>query len=74
MAGNDLIERLCRSLAFHVIESEVTLECIEDDCVCDGAAHLRGHIEAARGLVAEAGFDIDVLYPLEQRPTAVEPH
>ena len=41
-----LVERLCRSLAFHVVEAD-----------------------NARALIAEAGFDIDLLYPLEDRPT-----
>lgn len=61
----DLMERLCRSLAFHLVESELTL------------AHADGDIEdwrqqcaTARELIAEAGFDIDELYPVEDRPTA----
>lgn len=69
MVHSDLIERLCRSLAFHLIESELTLQ------------HAEGSIESwqeecdqARALIAEAGFDIDELYPVEDRPTAESEH
>lgn len=64
----DLIERLCRSLAFHLVESELTLQHAEgetdpwaDEC------------RRARALIAEAGFDIDQLYPVIDRPTSGEP-
>ena len=64
----DLIERLCHSLAFHVVESELTLE------------HSEGFIEEwadecrmARALISEAGFDIDKLYPILDRPTVGSP-
>ena len=66
---SDLIERLCRSLAFHVIESEITLSFSEGD-TSDWARE----VAEARQLIAEAGFDIDVLYPPETRPTAESAH
>jgi len=65
---SDLIERLCRSLAFHLVESELTL------------SHAEGEIDPwqeecskARALITEAGFDIDALYPVLDRPTSGEP-
>jgi hypothetical protein len=63
-ANADLIERLCRSLAFHLVESDLTL------LFCDGDATLwREEVVNAKALIAEAGFDLDVLYPPEGRPT-----
>lgn len=57
-----LLERLCRSLAFHVVETEGTMQFMDPppDLIAEAAQ--------ARALIAEAGFDIDVLYPLEDRP------
>lgn len=61
-----LIERLCRNLAFHLVESELTLSQAE------GAVdEWRAVCEAGRALIAEAGFDIDDLYPVEDRPQIV---
>jgi hypothetical protein len=58
-----LIERLCRNLAFHLIESELTLSQAE------GAVdEWQAECEAGRALIAEAGFDIDELYPSQDRP------
>lgn len=68
MAASDLIERLCRSLAFHVVESELTLDHAEGE-IGDWADECR----KARALITEAGFDIDVLYPILDRPTSTEP-
>ncbi|SDC08008.1 hypothetical protein SAMN05216337_1001204 [Bradyrhizobium brasilense] len=65
---SDLVERLCRSLAFHVVESELTLQHAEGDLT-----DWRNECTSARALIAEAGFDIDVLYPVLDRPTAGEP-
>ncbi len=65
----DLVERLCRGLAFHVVESELTLQHVEGD-----ADEWHEECAKARNLIAEAGFDIDVLYPIEDRPTAGEVH
>lgn len=60
----DLVERLCRSLAFHVVESENTAS------MADGEENpWIEEIAKARALIAEAGFDFDVLYPIEDRPT-----
>lgn len=64
--ANDLIERLCRSLAFHVIESELTASMVEGE-----AQPWAEEIATARALIAEAGFDIDALYPISERPTAI---
>lgn len=63
-----LIERLCRSLAFHVVESELTLQHAEGDL-----SEWRDEVDEAKALIVEAGFDMDVLYPVEDRPTAVMP-
>ncbi len=60
---SDLTERLCRSLASHLVESELTLSCAEGDL-----SEWRKECDDARALIAEAGFDIDVLYPVEDRP------
>lgn len=65
MPAPDLIERLCRSLAFHLVESELTLAHAEGDL-----AEWQQACAAARELIAEAGFDIDALYPVEDRPAA----
>lgn len=66
MMNATLVERLCRSLAFHVIESELTLQHAEGPGV-DG---WREQCDEARGLIKEAGFDFDELYPVEDRPIA----
>jgi len=63
-----LIERLCRSLAFHLVESELTLSHAEGD-----TDPWRQECEDARALIAEAGFDIDKLYPVLDRPTSGDP-
>src|ERR1700733_10997474 len=53
-----LIERLCKNLAFHLIESEITLS------LAEGAIEdWRDACNEARDLIKEAGFDIDALYP-----------
>lgn len=67
MAAPDLIERLCRSLAFHLIESELTLSHAEGE-IDDWAKEC----SEARALISEAGFDIDQLYPVLDRPTSGE--
>lgn len=61
----DLIERLCRSLAFHLVESELTLQHAEGDL-----SFWRNEVEKAKALIAESGLEIDELYPIEDRPTA----
>lgn len=60
---SDLIERLCRSLAFHVVESENTASMAEGE-----ENPWAEEIVNARALIAEAGFDIDVLYQVGDRP------
>lgn len=60
------IEPLCRSLAFHVVETELTLQFTEGD-----ASETRAECEKARALIADAGFDFDELYPVADRPTVV---
>lgn len=64
-----LIERLCQSLAFHVVESELTISNSEGPGISDWAEEC----SSARALIKEAGFDIDVLYPILDRPTSSEP-
>lgn len=62
-----LIEKLCRSLAFHVVETELTLS------MSQGAPpEYQEAIDTAKALIEEAGFDIDVLYPPEDRTVIVE--
>lgn len=63
-----LIERLCRSLAFHLIESELTLSHAEGDL-----SEWADECSKARAIIKEAGFDIDVIYPILDRPTCTEP-
>lgn len=63
-----LIERLCRSLAFHLIESELTLRHSEGEL-----DEWSNECQRARSLITEAGFDIDELYPVLDRPTSQEP-
>jgi hypothetical protein len=65
---SSLIERLCQSLAFHLIESEITLSHAKGD-----TSPWTEECGKARGLIKEAGFDIDVLYPILDRPTCTEP-
>lgn len=64
-AKPDLIERLCRALAFHTIESEVTLSHAEGEL-----DEWAGECQTARALISEAGLDIDQLYPIKDRPTS----
>ncbi|MBI1202562.1 MAG: hypothetical protein GC182_08630 [Rhodopseudomonas sp.] len=59
----DLIERLCRSLAFHLVESELTLQFAEGEL-----SEWQGEVAAAKALIIEAGFDLDDLYPIADRP------
>lgn len=60
-----LIERLCRSLAFHLIESELTLSHAEGEL-----SNWTEECSKARAIIKDAGFDIDVLYPIMDRPTS----
>jgi hypothetical protein len=62
-----LVERLCRCLAFHCVESENTLGVMEVQ-----AEDMKAAVASARALVAEAGFDFDALYPVADRPVVSE--
>lgn len=62
----DLSERLCRSLASHLVETELTLQFMEGDI-----SEYRDEVESAKALIAEAVFDLDELYPPEDRPMAI---
>lgn len=64
-----LTERLCQSLAFHLIESELTLSHAEGEDL----SYWTEECSKARAVIREAGFDIDVLYPILDRPTCSEP-
>lgn len=68
MSQPPLIERLCRSLAFHLVESELTISHAEGDL-----SDWTEECSKARALISEAGLDIDVLYPILDRPTSTEP-
>ena len=66
--ASDLLESLCRSLAFHVVETELTIQ------FCDGdVSEIADEIAKAKSLIAQAGFSLDVLYPPEDRPVAGPP-
>jgi len=67
-ARSSLLERLCRSLAFHIAETELTVQHVEGD-----VTEWRDEIETAKALIAEAGFDYDTLYPPAERPTTWTP-
>jgi predicted RNA polymerase sigma factor len=62
----ELLERLCKCLAFHAVETELTFQFMtpQEPAIAD-------RIAEAKQLVAEAGFDFDVLYPVKDRPTAL---
>ena len=62
-----LVERLCRCLAVHVIETEGQMQFM--DSVPEDLA---AEVANARALIAEAGFDLDVLYPESERPQFAE--
>ncbi|MCS4088750.1 hypothetical protein [Rhizobium sp. BK176] len=61
-----LLERLCKSLAYHVVETEITFQFMTPQ-----EPEIADRIAEAKALVAEAGFDFDVIYPLADRPAAV---
>lgn len=63
--GDDLVERLCLSLAFHLIETEITLQFSEGE-----VSPWRQEVATAKALITEAGFDLDEIYPPQDRPTA----
>ena len=59
----DLAKRLCRSLAIHAIETELSLQYMEPY-----PEELAAEVRTAKELIREAGFDIDELYPVSERP------
>lgn len=66
---DDLIRRLCESLAFHLCETELTIsQMIPVEPEYPAAVH------AAKALIEEAGYSYDELYPPEDRPTVHLPH
>lgn len=65
--NNDLTYRLCRSLAFHLVDTELTLQFSEGP-----TADIVHAVAEAKSLIEEAGFDLETLYPASERPTAME--
>jgi len=59
----DILERLCRCLAFHAVESENTSKFMRPP-----DTEVEAQVEEARTLIATAGFEFDVLYPVSERP------
>ncbi|QDM26976.1 hypothetical protein FNL56_13295 [Tardiphaga sp. vice304] len=59
-----LLERLCRSLAFHLVESELTLQHASGEDLSFWTAE----VAMAKALIVEAGFEMDTLYPVKDRP------
>ena len=73
----NLVERLCRSLAYHAVETEFTLRSPPrflpfTEGSAEVLAEFAAKIAEAKALVVEAGFDFDQLYPPEERPTTAE--
>lgn len=64
---DDLIKSLCKALAFHLIETEITLQMTEGDTTSTEQACTK-----SRELIKQAGYDIDELYPVDQRPRFLE--
>jgi hypothetical protein len=62
----ELLARLCKSLAYHAVETELTFQFMTPQ-----EPEIADKIAEARALVAEAGFDFDVIYPVNDRPTAI---
>lgn len=65
-ADKELLERLCKCLAFHAVETELTFQFMTPQ-----EPAIAGKIAEAKALIAEAGFDFNVIYPVKDRPTAV---
>ena len=63
----ELLARICKCLAFHAVETELTFQFMMPQ-----ASEIAEKIEEAKALIAEAGLDFDVLYPVTERPIAVE--
>ena len=58
-----LLEKLCRCLAFHAVETENTSKFMTPLDV-----EVETQVAEAKRLIAEAGFDLDALYPVSGRP------
>ncbi len=63
-----LIEDLCRCLAFHATETETTLQHMHPP-----AEEWEAEVANAKRLIAEAGFDFDKLYPVEDLRASAPP-
>lgn len=63
----ELLARICKCLAFHAVETELTFQFMTPQ-----APEIAKKIEEAKALIAEAGLDFNKLYPVAERPTAVE--
>ncbi|MBW8832909.1 MAG: hypothetical protein JF606_26665 [Burkholderiales bacterium] len=59
----DILERLCRCLAFHAVESENTSK-----FMTPADMQVETQVEKAKKLIAEAGFVFDAIYPVCERP------
>lgn len=75
-AEKSLIERPCRCLAFHAVETDIMSHYVDAEM----SEYRLEEVSEARRLIAEAGLDFDALYPIEQRPAhgptpeSVAPH
>lgn len=58
-----LLEKLCRCLAFHAVESENTSKFMTPPDV-----EVETQVAEAKRLISEAGFVFDALYPVSDRP------
>lgn len=66
-ASEELLARICKCLAFHAVETEITFQFMTPQ-----PPEIAEKIEEAKVLIAEAGFDFDVIYPVAERSTAVD--
>ncbi|MBP7337677.1 hypothetical protein [Niveispirillum sp.] len=63
----DLITWLCRNLAIQTASNAITLQCMDN-----GAdPELSAAVAEAPDLIRQAGHDMDILFPAEDRPTLV---
>jgi hypothetical protein len=65
--SDELLTRICKCLAFHANESEITYRFMTPQ-----DPYFAAHIDEAKALIAEAGLDYDTIYPVAERSTAVE--
>lgn len=65
--SEELLARICKCLAFHAVETELTFQFMTPQ-----APEVAEKISEAKALIAEAGFDFDVLHPFSERPTALD--